>query len=376
MELSEYRKLFPVTTQKIYLNHAAISPMSLRVTEMLEWYMDERCFGIIDIYPRVLEIREAARAMAANLLNTDPAHIAFITNTSEGFNILAQGLSWKSGDQILLTDYEFPSNIYPFKNLERHGVELILIPNRNGRIEIEDIQERITPRTRLLSISFVEFSNGFCNDLRAIGQICRDHEIIFSVDSIQGLGAMELDVQACSIDFLSNGGHKWLMGPMGAGILYIHPRLLERITPCFTGWLAVEDAWNFFDYRLDFLPDARRFEYATSNFMGICGLKAAMELLLEIGIGRIEKHLLNLGERMVKGLSDMGLQFLGAADKKYWSGIYSFAGPEMETLFSHLKEQDIIGSLRNGNLRISPHFYNTTAEIDDLIASIRKFYHP
>lgn len=374
MELSEYRKLFPVTTQKIYLNHAAISPLSVRVTDMLEWYMDERCFGVIDIYPRALEIREAARALAAGLLNTDPSHIAFITNTSEGFNILAQGLTWQAGDQILLTDYEFPSNIYPFKNLERHGVELVLIPNRHGCIEIEDILERITPRTRLLSISFVEFSNGFRNDLPTIGQICLDHDIIFSVDSIQGLGALELDVKACAIDFLSNGGHKWLMGPMGAGMVYIHPRLLHKITPCFTGWLAVEDAWNFFDYRLDFLPDARRFEYATSNFMGICGLKASMELLLEVGIGSIEKHLLNLGERMVSGLSDIGLRFLGAADKKYWSGIYSFSGPQMEALFNHLKEQDIITSLRNGNLRISPHFYNTAAEIDELIAAVRTFY--
>ncbi len=373
MSFSEYRKYFPVTSQKIYLNHAAISPMSTRVTDKIDWYLDERSFGSIDVYNQVADIRENARNMAARLINAKPEQIAFISNTSEGLNWLANGLSWKAGDQIILTDYEFPSNVYPFKNLERLGVEIIYVPNRDGEIEIEDIESRISTKTRLLSISFVEFSNGFRNDLETIGKICKEHDVIFSVDSIQGLGAIPLDAQKFQIDFLSNGGHKWLMGPMGAGIMYIHPDLFNHLTPAYTGWLAVEDAWDFFDYRLDLLPDARRFEYATANFMGITGLSASMELLLEADPVRIEKHLLNLGELLVNGLTGTGLKFKGAADKKHWSGIYSFAGKNTDQLFQHLTDNEIICSLRNGMVRIAPHFYNTEDEIKEVISQVEKW---
>jgi selenocysteine lyase/cysteine desulfurase len=373
MPFREYRKYFPVTLQKIYLNHAAISPLSTRVTDKMDWFLDERSFGGIDILPQVDEIRNETRKMAAKLINARDEQIAFITNTSEGFNCLVNGLSWQEGDQIILTDYEFPSNVYPFKNLERFGVEIIFVPNRNGQIFIEDIREKITPRTKLLSISFVEFSNGFRNDLGTIGKLCKECGIIFSVDSIQGLGAIPLDVQKCKIDFLSNGGHKWLMGPMGAGFMYMHPDLFKRIVPVYTGWLAVEDAWDFLDYKLDLLPNARRFEYATANFLGVTGLSASLELLLEAGIEKIEKHLLNLGSRLIQGLQDQGLQFNGAEVKQHLSGIYSFAGKKMDGLFNYLEGQGIVCSLRNGMLRISPHFYNTIEEIDELIENVKKF---
>ena len=244
MSLSQYRKLFPVTLQKIYLNHAAISPMSQRVSDKLEWYIDERAFGSIDLYPKVIEIRHQARQTIAKMINAKPDQVAFITNTSEGFNHLVNGLDWNSRDEVILTDYEFPSNIYPFKNLERFGVKMKYVPNRSGKILLEDIEKRITPKTKLLSISFVEFSNGFRNDLEKIGNLCKANNIIFSVDGIQGIGAIPIDVEKFQIDFISNGGHKWLMGPMGAGFMYIRPELFEKIKPAYTGWLAVETAWS------------------------------------------------------------------------------------------------------------------------------------
>lgn len=369
-----YRRLFPVTLQKIYLNHAAISPLSTRVTDRLDWYLDERQFGTIDTYYQVREIRDETRRNIAAMIKAAPESIAFIGNTSEGFNHLVNGLTWQPGDQIILTDYEFPSNVYPFMNLQRLGVELVFVKNREGRIEIEDIRQAITSRTRLLSISYVEFSNGFRNDLQAIGRICQEQGIIFSVDSIQGLGGLPLDVQQCRIDFLSNGGHKWLMGLMGAGFMYIAPRLFERLVPACTGWLAVEEAWDFFNYELKLLPDARRFEYATANFMGVCALNESTKLLLEVGLANIEQHLLRLGRRMVDGLAELGMTFRGADDEKYWSGIYSFAGRDTAQLFEHLQNKQIICSLRNGLLRVAPHFYNTQDEIDELMAEVKTFY--
>ncbi|MBD3226359.1 MAG: aminotransferase class V-fold PLP-dependent enzyme [Caldithrix sp.] len=374
MELKEYRTLFPVTSQQIYLNHAAISPLSTRVTDKLEWYLDERGFGKIDVYKQVSEIRVNTRQRLGRMINAAPRNIAFIGNTSEGFNWLVNGLQWQEGDQIILTDYEFPSNVYPFLNMQRHGVEIVYVPNRRGSIHLDDIKASITPKTRLLSISFVEFSNGFRNDLPAIGQLCKENGIIFSVDGIQGIGAMNLDVQQCGIDFLSNGGHKWLMGIMGAGFMYINEQLFDRLTPSFTGWLAVEDSWNFFDYDLTFLPDARRFEYGTYNFMGLTGLSASIELLMEAGIERIEKHLLQLGEQLVSGLTETGMTFMGSDQRRHWSGIYSFSGDHIEALFEDLKANQIIGSLRNGMIRLAPHFYNTKQEIDEVIHHIANFY--
>ncbi|MBN2424649.1 MAG: aminotransferase class V-fold PLP-dependent enzyme [Calditrichaceae bacterium] len=374
MDFNDYRKLFPVTLQKIYLNHASISPLSSRVTDKLDEYIDDRSFGKIDVYKTAHETREKTRNLIAKLINADPDRIAFITNTSDGFNHLAQGLSWQAGDEIILTDYEFPSNVYPFLNLEKHGVKIRYVPNRRGLIKLDDIEKMINSKTKLLSISFVEFSNGFRNDLNSIGALCKSHDIIFSVDSIQGLGAIPLDVQKSKIDFISNGGHKWLMGLMGSGFMYIGKRLFEKINPAFTGWLGVENAWDFFNYNLDFLPDARRFEYATPNFMGITALCESVKLLMDAGINNIERHLLRLGKILVEQLTDLGMEFAGSMDSGEWSGIYSFSGKDIEQLFDYLGDNDIVCALRSGRIRLAPHFYNSEDEIKQVIHIIKQFY--
>ncbi len=376
MDFAQYRKLFPVTSQKIYLNHAAIAPLSTRVTDRLEWLIDDRMFGNIDSFQQADKIRDDLRRDIAQMINADPHQIAFIVNTSEGFNHLVHGLDWQRGDEILVPDCEFPSNVYPFKNLERKGVIVKLIPTQEGKVPIEAIAALITSRTRLLSISFVEFLSGFRNDLKAIGALCRTHDIIFSVDGIQGVGAVSMDVREFQIDFLSNGGHKWLMGPMGAGFMYISSRLFSKLRPAFTGWLAVNNAWDFFDYQLDFLPDARRYEYGTANFLGIVGLSESVKLLREIGTVPIEKKILHLGERLVDGLEELGLQLVNTKDKKHWAGIFTFKARKTEQLWEYLKKHHVICSVRNGLLRISPHFYNTMEEIETTISLIHRFYHP
>ncbi len=374
MDFSQYRTLFPITSQKIYLNHAAISPLSTRVTDRMEWLIDDRMLGNVDSFQEADAIREQLRRDIARMIHAQPEQIAFIINTSEGFNHLVHGLDWQAGDEILLPDCEFPSNVYPFKNLERFGVLVKLIPTDEGKISLETIASMITPRTRLLSISYVEFLSGFRNDLKAIGALCKAHDIIFSVDGIQGIGALPIDVREFQIDFLSNGGHKWLMGPMGAGFMYFSPHLFRQLRPAFTGWLAVQNAWDFLEYQLDFLPDARRYEYGTANFMGIVGLSESVRLLLEIGLGNIEKKILALGEHLVNGLEELGLTLVNSRNKKHWAGIYTFKARRPEDLFEYLKKNRVVCSLRNGLLRISPHFYNTLEEIETVISLIDRYY--
>ena len=370
MSFSNYRVQFPFLANKIYLNHAAVSPLSSDVREKINWVLNERGFGDLNFYEEMLKLTETTRSLVSRLVNAPEANIAFTQNTSAGFNWLAQGLPWKTGDQIVVPDVEFPANVYPFLNLEKKGVKIIFVKNRNGQIHIDDIEAAITPHTKLISISFVEFLSGQRNDLLAISALCKKHGILFSVDAIQGLGAIPINVETLHIDFLSSGGHKWLMAPRGIGFMYVSPRLMDQLDPVFSGWMSVENAWDFFDYNLKPLADAKRFEFGTSNLLGICGLSASLENLLHIGVHSIEQHLLILGQMLVDKLSEAGMTFIGPADPYFWSGIYTFRHKHSEDIYKMLESKNVICSMRDGALRFSPHFYNNRddiREVTDLI---------
>ncbi len=373
MTLSSYRKYFPITSTDIYLNHAAVSPLSTKVVEDIQDMLARRSTGPVDVFPQLMEEIVRLKKNLATLIGAEKENIAVISNTSEGFNWLVNGLEWKKGDRVLLVEQEFPANIYPFLNLEKKGVLIDYVPLRNGFVYTEDIEKNIRPDTRLLSISFVEFLNGFRNNLLEIGKICKNKDILFSVDGIQGIGALPLDVRSCGIDFLSNGGHKWLMGPQGCGFMYLSPDLLSNLNPVFAGWLSVKDSWNFFDYRLDFLDDAGRFEIGTMNEFGVIGLRASTDLLIEAGTEKIEKHLLELGTRLIEGLGNLGYKYIGSDKPSERSGIYSFSGSEQEALTNFLQKSRIHLSLRNDVIRFAPHFYNTPAEIDEVIRLCSRF---
>ncbi len=373
MPLSSYRTYFPITATDIYLNHAAVSPLSTKVVKAINDIMSSRSQGPIEIFPQLSEEIIGLKNNLGTFIGADKENIAIISNTSEGFNWLVQGLDWKDGDRVLLVDQEFPANIYPFLNLEQKGVSIDYVPLRNGFIYPDEIEKKIQPRTRLLSISFVEFLNGFKNNLPEIGKVCKKNEIIFSVDGIQGVGALPIDMKICGIDFLSNGGHKWLMGPQGCGFMYLAPDLMTQLKPAFAGWLSVKDSWNFFDYRLDFLDDARRFEIGTMNVFGIVGLRAATDLLLKAGTARIEQHLLGLGSRLIAGLEEVGFKSVGSDKQSERSGIYSFTGPNPDEMVKYLQANRIHLSLRNEIIRFAPHFYNTYEEIDEVIRLCGRF---
>ena len=374
VNFKNFRKLFPVTNTDIYLNHAAISPLSSHVVNSISTALSNRSAGSVDTFQVMLGEKEELKKNIGTLIKTDPSCIALIGNTSEGLNWFVNGLHWQKGDRILLVEDEFPANVYPFMNLESLGVEIDFVPTREGMISIDDIEKCITSHTRLLSISFVEFFSGFRNDLEKIGQICDHKNILFSVDGIQGVGAIPLDATAAKIDFLSNGGHKWLMGPMGCGFMYIKPELCSKLRPVFAGWLSVQDSWNFTDYNLDFIEGSGRFEIGTPNFLGIVGARASTNLLVQAGPEKILKHLLSLGDLLIGGLEKAGLKYLGSREEKYRSGIYTFDADRAEELFNYLKDNHVHVSLRQGAIRISPHFYNQPDEINQVTVLCRKFY--
>jgi cysteine desulfurase / selenocysteine lyase len=363
-----YRSWFPIIeTKKIWLNHASISPISSRVRSAVDAYLQNRMTGDIDVYLAAQRSVVQTKNNLGALINAHPERIGFVGNTSEGLNILANGLDWKAGDRILLNDCEFPTNVVPFLNCRRHGVEIDFVKSTRGEIRIDDIEQMITPRTRVLSISFVQFLSGFKADLPTIGRLCRKHNLIFCVDSIQGLGVSPLDVRDAGIDFLSNGGNKWLMGMMGLGFVYLTDELQARLTQAHIGWTSNRDFFgDFFNYRIDPDDTARRYENGTQNYCGIAALEASTSTLLDVGIDRIARHVGTLTDEIIGICDELGFETVTPREKDRRAGIVSITGCDIGRACALLNEENIIVSMREGMLRIAPHFYNTLDEIGAL----------
>lgn len=374
MHPEEARKYFPyLESGKIYVNHAAVSPLSTFVTEKIEAYLHQRSSGTIEDYPSLLAESVSAKTSLAEMLKTTADRIAFVDNTSNGLNILAQGIAWQEGDRILLNDLEFPSNVYPFLNLRRYGVEVDFVKSENGKVTVENIFHSLTPRTKLLSISFVQFLSGYRADLKEIGKVCKERNIIFAVDAIQGLGALRLDVQECHIDFLSCGTQKWMMSAMGLAFIFITQRLQSKLTPRYVGWLSVEDAWNILNYDLTLKSDAGVFQTGTINGMGVYMLNAAIALFKLIGVEQIEETILTNTEYFISRLLEEGFSpLLAGVSRKNLSGIVTMRPENAKETFEKLSSENIHCSLREGFIRFSPHFYNTKEEIELILRNLKK----
>ncbi|ACF14488.1 aminotransferase class V [Chloroherpeton thalassium ATCC 35110] len=369
-----YRNLFPHTKRgDIYLNHAAVSPLSLPVKNAIQAHLEERSeLDIENYFSTLAPALQSARARVSSWIGCKSENLAFVPNTSYGINLLAQGLSWKSGDRVLLYDKEFPANVYPFLALQKKGVKVDFFSDRNGEILLEDIAKKLTPETRLLSISFVQFLSGFRIDLAAIAALCHKHDVLCAVDGIQGLGAFAIDCEESGIDFLSSGCHKWAMSPMGIGIIYVSDQLLAELDPVFTGWLSVENAWEMLDYKLDLPHSARRYELGTINWMGIIGLNEAFGLFREIGQPVLSQKILLLSEHLRQKLQEAGFELALQTGKDHLSGITSVANLEAaEQIVTELANRNIEVSMRDGFLRIAPHFYNTIDELTHFVEELK-----
>jgi cysteine desulfurase/selenocysteine lyase len=364
MDLSAYSAEFPIRERYVFLNHAAVAPVSHRVSRAVSSLADEMCRCGIDGYPRWMEGVGAARRQAARLLGAGAHEIAFVTNTSEGLSVIAGGLDWRVGDRLLVVRPDFPSNIYPWMDLERKGVAVDYVSRREGRIQVEDLEKALRPGTRLLTVSSVDFLSGYLADLAAMGAFCRQKGLLFCVDGIQSLGLVPVDVKSCRIHFLSAGGHKWLLGPMGCGVLYVAQEVVDLVHPTSVGWKSVRGENDFFTIRLDFKPDALRFEPGTLNLLGIHGLGAALDLLLEVGVERIFEGVLEVNDLFVQGLRRRGLKIVTPLEQASRSGILSFMPKaDPEKTFYTLMEEKIMVSQRKGLIRLSPHFYNSEADV-------------
>jgi cysteine desulfurase / selenocysteine lyase len=245
MTIAEIRDEFPHIEHGIYLNHAGSSPLSVPVVTAINGYLEQRHRTDVENWETLEPLIEETRQRTAHLINASSSEIDFVQNTSEGLSILAEGLDWRPGDRVAIPGCEFPANVYPFFNLQRHGVHVDLIPHHDSRVALDDIARTLRPETRLLSISWVQFLSGDRAELAAIGRLCRENGTIFCVDAIQGLGAMRLDVRETGIDFLSTGTQKWMMGERGFGFVYVSRDIQEQLRPR-AGWMHGPTDWDDF----------------------------------------------------------------------------------------------------------------------------------
>ncbi len=369
----QYRALFPVTQKYIYMDHASVSPIATPTRDAMIRLLSGVSGHGRRKFPEWEQMITATREAAARLVNAKAHQIAFLRNTSEALSVIANGFSWRAGDNIVSAAVEFPANIYPWARVAAaFGVELRLHEEGNGHIDLETLLGLVDERTRLLTISWVQFGTGQRLDLRRIGQFCRERGIFFVVDAVQGLGALQLDVERDCVDAFAGSAHKFLLGPKGIGLLYLSDDALAQVHPTVVGWTAME---GFRDYRVhpfNFREGALRFEGGTLNEVGICGLGQTINLFLQVGPSLIERYLLQLRQYLVESLERRGYHVLSSQRPGEASAILVCRHERYsaEEICSELESKNIIISARLDRLRIAPHFYNTREEVDALIEAL------
>ncbi len=374
MDIESIRKEFPVIQHRLFMDHARVAPLPRPVQVAISAFAEEACEQGTAHYAEWMKELEVVRARFAKLINAGTDEVAFVKNTSEGLNIVANGLDWRAGDNVVIPDIEFPANVYPWMNLERRGVEVRFVKAVRGRVPFEQITAQVNGRTRLISISAVEFNSGFRNDLKRIGEFCKEKDIYFCVDAIQSLGVIPMDVKANHIDFLAADGHKWMLSVEGLGGFYISKDALDDIHPAVVGWDSVIDSNDYGNYNFTLKPDATRFEEGSANIVGIYAFGAALALLEEEGIDNIERRVLHLGDHIIGHLQLRRLKILSSTEPGERSGIVCFAGDmDYKKLAEYFRKQHIIVSVRDSFVRLSPHFYNTEEDIDRFFSHLDDF---
>ncbi len=375
MDIQSAREAFRyLKSGKIYFNHASTGPLCDPVLENINKVLFEKSETNIDEFLGLQAVIKETKSDLSELINTTPDRIAFVDNTTNGINIVAQGIKWKKGDRVLLNDLEFPANVYPFLNLEKAGVQIDFVKSRDGIVTADDVIEMIKPETRLVSISQVQFLTGYRADLEKIGAYCGQKGIIFSVDAIQGLGAVRLDVSKCNIDFLSAGSQKWLLGLQGLGFVFVSKQLQQQLEPKYIGWLSVDDAWNLLHYDLKLKETADCFQGGTLNSIGIYALNASLKFFKSFGFDEIENSVLGNASYLMSELKKIGLQpVLDGQGKNNHAGIVSFKHQSSQKIFEKLSKNNVHCAVREGMVRLSPHFYNINEETDRIIELLKGF---
>ncbi|HVE80440.1 MAG TPA: aminotransferase class V-fold PLP-dependent enzyme [Gemmatimonadaceae bacterium] len=355
--------------ERAYLNNASTGPLPARTVRAAVEFSADRARPWLMTQERQFGVLARTRQLVARLIGATPAEVALMVNTTYGINLAARALPLRSGDVVLTWDREFPANVYPWMALERGGVSLRRLPCKGMLPDEEALLAALDgPGVRAVTVSWVSFATGFRADLARIGRACRERGIYFVVDAIQGLGALTLDLRETPVDILACGAQKWLLGPWGAGFVYVREGLVRELEPSAVGWMAVRDSDDFarlVDYDFTYRDDARRFEVITLPFQDFAGVNASLELLLELGPRAVERHVAVLAQRVVDWTAGRpGVRLVTPADPARRAGIVAVEPRDPDRASERLAAAGVVHSLREGAIRLSPHCYNTVEEVD------------
>ncbi|HDD67265.1 MAG TPA: aminotransferase class V-fold PLP-dependent enzyme [Candidatus Thorarchaeota archaeon] len=360
---------FPTLSEMTYLNNASTGIPPSRTVEAMKGYLDGR-LRVEGKFEDTLRALELLREELALLLGGRRENYALTTSTSDGLNMAAHGIDYPEGSNIVICDLEFPANYIPWQNASRwYDVELRVVRSENGAATPEQFMDMIDENTRVVAVSLVQFASGYRTDVKQLARAVHDVGGILVVDIIQAAGWADFNLAQLDVDFAAAQAAKWMIGPIGAGFIYVSDRTLEVMKPRFTSWWGVENVMEFGYAERKLLKDARKFHVGSLALVAHVGLLESVRLLLEIPNRTRERTAMAVADYLRKRLSEMDIEYYDFGPK-YNSAIVSCVPRDMDTLLNTLAEHNIYCSVRNGRLRVSPHFYNTTEDIDRLVAAL------
>lgn len=369
----EIRALFPVTRHWVYLNSAATAPLPSVSVEAVEAQLSDVSRNGSLNYSDWVRTKGRCRELVAEMLNVRTEQVAFLRNTSDGFAAAANGIRWKDSDNVVSFSREFPSNFYPWRSVrDRYGVELRLCREVDGRVDLDEMLGFIDSRTRVVTISAVQFASGFRADLERIGEAARRVGALFSVDMIQAFGAMPLDLSGLGVDIAAGASHKWLCSPEGCGISVLSDRALEVIEPVLVGWISVRDPWNFADTEQEFKPGALALESGTGPASLFYGMEKSLGIIKAAGPERIRTYLTELTDGLCESLAGTAYEVVSSREPSEKSQIVCIRHRDRPAaeIAKHLQAAGIVVSPRGDRLRIAPHLFNNDEDMARLVEAL------
>ena len=366
----------PIAQEWAYFDHAAVAPLSRQASEAVVHFASQAAEKGDTVWPQWAAGIERLRGQFANLLNCDSTEVCLVPNTTFGINLVAEGWPWKPGDSVVIPEGEFPSNLFPWKNQQSKGVEVRIVPRHHGQVRVDDLMSRVDESTRIISLSWVGYASGFRVDLPKLVEAAHDRNVLVFVDAIQGLGIYPLDLAQTPVDFLAADGHKWLLGPEGAGVAMIAKRHLNRLRCTTVGWGSVKDSYNYAEPTFDLREEAARFESGSANMMGVAALSASLKLFLNIrrehGVHAISDRVISMTEQLDQRLRQIGVVTRFPDANSHRSGILAFEAPGLDPAEVRKRaiQEKVVVSVRDGAVRAAVHAYNDESDLERLVSVI------